>query len=89
MTRARGVLQALDSVLGIQVQGLSCATTLPHATLVLMQVLSAALAMAGLGLSTHLGLLRQAGWRPLALGALLWATILVVAGTALAAGWVG
>ncbi|HCE39657.1 MAG: YeiH family putative sulfate export transporter [Alcanivorax sp.] len=44
------------------------------------------LAMAALGLSTHLGLLRQAGWRPLALGALLWALLLAVAGAALISG---
>lgn len=41
------------------------------------------LAMAALGLSTHADLLRQAGWRPLALGALLWAATLLVAALAL------
>ncbi len=43
-----------------------------------------ALAMAALGLSTHVDLLRQAGWRPLALGALLWAVTLLVGALALA-----
>jgi len=46
-----------------------------------------ALAMAALGLSTHAGLLRQAGWRPLALGAVLSLTTLSVAALALRAGF--
>src|SRR5699024_6240896 len=44
------------------------------------------LAMAALGLTTHMSLLREAGWRPLALGALLSAALLLVAGIALASG---
>lgn len=43
-----------------------------------------ALAMAALGLGTHFDLLRQAGWRPLALGALLWVGTLLVGGLAIA-----
>ncbi|EKF73787.1 hypothetical protein A11A3_11923 [Alcanivorax hongdengensis A-11-3] len=42
-----------------------------------------ALAMAALGLTTHLGLLRQAGWKPLLLGASLWLLLLVAGGLAL------
>lgn len=41
------------------------------------------LAMAALGLSTHADLLHQAGWRPLALGTLLWAATLLTAALAL------
>lgn len=46
------------------------------------------LAMVALGLTTHMSLLREAGWRPLALGALLSAALLLVAGVALATGLV-
>ncbi|MCE7522552.1 YeiH family protein [Alloalcanivorax xenomutans] len=45
-----------------------------------------ALAMAALGLSTHFDLLRRAGWRPLALGAILWLATLAVVFAALLSG---
>jgi len=43
-----------------------------------------AMALAGIGLSTDLQAMRRAGWRPLALGAILW---IVVSATALAIMW--
>ena len=79
---------ALWFVLAMVVNGLGLIPDALRPALAGVDDLLLTLAMAGLGLSTHLGLLRQAGWRPLALGALLWASILAVAGTALAAGWV-
>ncbi|MBK0422072.1 putative sulfate exporter family transporter [Leucobacter sp. CSA2] len=44
-------------------------------------------AMAGIGLSTNFGAIRRAGWRPLLLGAILWA--LVIGATLLALRWFG
>jgi len=80
---------ALWFVLAMVVNGLGLIPGALRPALTSVDDVLLTLAMAGLGLSTHMSLLREAGWRPLALGALLWATVLMVAGTALAAGWVG
>jgi len=50
-----------------------------------------AAAMAALGLTTHVGAIRQAGWRPLALAAVLFAWLLVGGGVVnrIVAAWLG
>lgn len=79
---------ALLFALAMAINGLIGLPEALRPTLAGLDNLLLTLAMAGLGLSTHMSLLRQAGWRPLALGALLWALLLALAGTALATGLV-
>ncbi|BDZ40123.1 YeiH family protein [Microbacterium suwonense] len=59
----------------------------PREVLVQASVFLIAMALAGIGLSTDIPALRRAGWRPLALGGMLWVLVtvtalLTIAGTA-------
>lgn len=49
----------------------------PRDALVHVSVFLIAMALAGIGLSTDIPALRRAGWRPLALGGILWALVTV------------
>lgn len=51
----------------------------PREALVHVSVFLIAMALAGIGLSTDLPALRRAGWRPLALGGMLWVLVTVTA----------
>lgn len=61
----------------------------PRDVLVQVSVFLIAMALAGIGLSTDIPALRRAGWRPLALGGILWVLVTLTAlGTiAVASGW--
>lgn len=60
-----------------------------HDALVQVSVFLIAMALAGIGLSTDLPALRRAGWRPLALGGILWVLVTVtsLAVIALSGAW--
>ena len=45
----------------------------------MVSVFLIAMALAGIGLSTDIPAIRRAGWRPLALGGILWALVTVTA----------
>jgi len=51
----------------------------PREALVHVSVFLIAMALAGIGLSTDIPALRRAGWRPLALGGILWVLVTVTA----------
>lgn len=51
----------------------------PRDVLVRVSVFLIAMALAGIGLSTDIPALRRAGWRPLALGGILWALVTLTA----------
>ncbi|GAA3936244.1 YeiH family protein [Microbacterium soli] len=51
----------------------------PRAVLVQASVFLITMALAGIGLSTDIPALRRAGWRPLALGGMLWVLVTVTA----------
>ncbi|MDT0157923.1 YeiH family protein [Microbacterium sp. ARD32] len=51
----------------------------PREVLVQVSVFLIAMALAGIGLSTDIPALRRAGWRPLALGGMLWVLVTVTA----------
>jgi len=78
---------ALLFVAALLVNGLGLVPNAVAAPLAILDDALLALAMAALGLSTHAGLLRQAGWRPLALGAVLSLATLSIAALALRAGF--
>lgn len=61
----------------------------PRDVLVHVSIFLIAMALAGIGLSTDIPALRRAGWRPLALGGILWALVTLTAlGTiAVTSGW--
>lgn len=61
----------------------------PREALVHISVFLIAMALAGIGLSTDIHALRRAGWRPLALGGILWVLVTLTAlGTiAVTSGW--
>lgn len=61
----------------------------PRDVLVQVSIFLIAMALAGIGLSTDIQALRRAGWRPLALGGILWALVTLTAlGTiAVTSGW--
>lgn len=80
-------LFALLFVVALLVNGLGLVPAAIAAPLTIVDDALLALAMAALGLSTHAGLLRQAGWRPLALGAVLSLATLGVAALALRGGF--
>jgi len=57
----------------------------PREALVHISVFLIAMALAGIGLSTDIPALRRAGWRPLALGGILWVLVTVTALATIAA----
>ena len=61
----------------------------PRDALVHVSVFLIAMALAGIGLSTDIPALRRAGWRPLALGGILWVlvTVTALATIAVTAAW--
>ena len=60
-----------------------------HETLVQASVFLIATALAAIGLSTDVGAMREAGWRPLILGAVLWLLVTATSlGVRLATGWI-
>lgn len=60
----------------------------PRDVLVHLSVFLIAMALAGIGLSTDIPALRRAGWRPLALGGILWVLVTATAlGTIAVTGW--
>lgn len=66
------------------VNSLGIIPDVPRDVLVRVSVFLIAMALAGIGLSTDLPGLRSAGWRPLALGGILWALVTVTALVAIA-----
>lgn len=78
---------ALLFVVALLINGLGLVPDAVAPPLAVLDDALLALAMAALGLSTHAGLLRQAGWRPLALGAVLSLATLGAAVLALRAGF--
>lgn len=61
-----------------------------HDTLVAASVFLIATALAAIGLSTDIGAMRDAGWRPLLLGAVLWVLVTATSlAVMIATGWVG
>ena len=57
----------------------------PRQVLVHASVFLIAMALAGIGLSTDIPALRRAGWRPLALGGMLWMLVTLTALATIAA----